>query len=217
MTAKKLILVLVCLSFVALLSEIVNFFSNSTSESSQMIISDLINISARKAQNGDLGSSLRYLALATKVNMYGNYFTYRYMPLNFSPPVAFSDEQQARTSALKYLSATVPDSRVPEDSGLGKIYYDLGLILVKNNDPSVPKYLQAAMLNNPDFPAFHAEYINYFFALGDTNTVNSSLKTCLSLPLSKILCGQYADDNIFNSRPAPVGYLNNAVVKHYLQ
>lgn len=204
--------------FLFVSSETVNFLFNSDSPSSQVLITHFIRKAVDSSKERDLNKSLRYLHNAKRINIYGEYFKYRKMGLPTSREILPIPKDEAlRNSFLEYIS-NISNNYLgnSEDSGLGKIYYDLGILTYSNNENNItPLYFESALSNNPDFPAFHAELINYYFSLGDLETTRKLLDECLRFQLSKIICNQYGDDMVKYNIPKEVGYLKDAVEAHY--
>lgn len=218
MNFKKTIFYLTLVIFVFLISEIVNYISNPTSLSSASFGKLFISRSISDAKDGKGSSALFNLSLASRINIYGEYARYRNLyPKSYSEHFIPIEDEKVLTSFSKYLSGiTEEDLKLPEDQGLGLIYYNLAVIAHKEGRSDlVPNFLRIAMYNNPEFASFHAELINYYFTVGDMNYVNIEMEYCSKFEEAKTLCGQYKDDSLRLNVAQEVGFMSKEVDRHY--
>lgn len=217
MNLKSKFLYAIIFTFVLFISEIVNFISNPTSLSSVALNNFFIRRSIYSAQNKDGNGSVKFLEIASKMNIIGEYSHYRSrLPNNYLENIELKNVD-VEIEFEKYISnLSKLDLKTGEDQGLGKIYYDLALISYSMGEKDLtPKLLKMAIYNNPEFASFHAELINYFFIENDNVNLDKSMKYCEMFEGAKTLCGQYKNDSLKSNIPQKVGYMQDEVVRHY--
>jgi hypothetical protein len=208
-------------SFILLIfiSEGLNYLTDPHSEVSVILNTFFINRSISYAKDGNFEKSIDNLFIASKINVLGEFGPYHSLsPSGNYNDIDFGDDQALKNSVLLYLGGlTKNDLNLPEDQGLGRIFYNLALISSEKNHPELTeKLLRLSMYNNPQFASFHAELINYYFSIGDNNDVGKEIDYCFQFKDSKPLCEMYSDDSIKNNKPKDIGYMRAEVERHYL-
>jgi len=221
MTKMKIFLIILGITLLFFVSEIVNYLSDPASQSSIFLNKYFIENTISDAKNGNFEKAMTELSLPSRINIYGEYDPYRnLLPADFDKALTIPNDDSLKILFTNYLgSLTASDLKNNEDQGLGRIYYNLALIAYNNGHPELtPTLLSKAIYNNPEFPEFHAELINYYFSVGKSDDVSREMNYCLKFTKgwANILCEAYRNDSIRLNIPKPVGYLHSEVEGHYI-
>jgi hypothetical protein len=163
---------------------------------------------------------MQNLSIASKINIFGEYSDYFHLrPDKDISNINFSNNPVLKEQFVQYVAnLSDADLKLPEDQGLGFVYYNLALIAWNNNNPNLTEELmRMAMYNNPQFASFHTELINVYFRIGEGVKVDEQLSYCSNFIEAKTLCGMYIDDSIRKNIPKEVGYMSSEVYRHYLK
>jgi len=103
-----------------------------------------------------------------------------------------------------------------KDYKLAQASYTLGLLAYKYNQPEVVIPLfRTAIYIDPELSHFHVELANFYFKKGDEEQTKKALDYCQKFSFPRIHCQQYIDNNLRHKVPENVGFLEEAVERHY--
>lgn len=220
MKIGKLILAACLIAFLIFASEFTNYVSNPTSPSSAAINRYFLDKSILEAKNGRLESAIKYLSIASRINIFGEYGHYRrLLPADYKNQPRFPDNGKMQTELLTYLSGLTSDDLTnAEDQGLAWIHYRMGLIAYKNNEPNLAESMfKTAIYNFPEFPSFHVELANFYFERGDVSNLAKSLEYCSRFEGSSGFCQQFKEGPLKAGTPQPVGFMELPINEHYFK
>ena len=211
----KIFLVFLAFLILIFLSETIYTLNNN----SPLLTSYYINKAQVSARNSDVDRALSYLTKAAKFNIryqarqYPNLVPSIYN-LNFSLPKTNPPLNQAYFDYIQNLDAE--SLSYSDGEGPGKIFYSLGLLAYKNNQPDlVVPLFQTAIYIDPQLSHYHIELANFYLMQGDDFRTRRELSYCLKFKNAKNHCQQYIDNNLYWNVPEEIGFLEKAVEAHY--
>lgn len=219
MKTKTILLYISAFVLLIFISEALNYFADPHSRVSSILNRYFINKSVFYSKENNYDKAIYYLLMASKANIYGEY------GVKFSQIPRFDggeidlqgDEKFKETFTLYMSSLTDNDLKLPEDQGLGRIFYTLALMASGSENLKLSEQLlKLAMYNNPRFASFHAELINYYFRSGAMNKVDQEMNYCFRFTEAKTLCEMYKGDSLLKNIPKDIGYMQKEVERHYL-
>lgn len=219
MKFKSLFLSIIAIVAIFFVSEGVNYLSQTASRSSVFLNKFFIRRAILSAKNRDFNASMFYLLSASRINIFGEYDPYRnLMPNDYTAKIVFPSDSRLEASSIDYISSVKDaDLIVPEDQGLGLIFYNLALTSYDSGYNTLSSdFLKLAMYNNPEFAPFHAELVNYYFSVGDISNMDSELDYCSKFEGSKKLCETYKNNDLLTGRARKIGFLQDVVENYYL-
>jgi len=103
-----------------------------------------------------------------------------------------------------------------KDYKLAQVSYTLGLLAYKYNQPDIVIPLfRTAIYIDPELSHFHIELANFYFKKGDEEQAKKALDYCQEFTFPGPHCQQYIDNNLRYEVPEKVGFLEEAVERHY--
>lgn len=103
-----------------------------------------------------------------------------------------------------------------KDYKLAQISYTLGLRAYERSLPGLTLlFFQTAIYINPELSHFHIELANFYFKKGDEEQTKKALDYCQEFTFPGPHCQQYIDNNLRYKVPENVGFLEEAVERHY--
>lgn len=219
MKYKKLALFICVIIFLFVGSEFVNYLSDPASSSSALLNRYYINQSISKAKETNFESSFNFLSIASNINIFGEYGRYHnLLPDDYKETTDLNTDEKLASLVLDHISNLKESDYIkPEDQGLGKIYYDLGLIAYKSNRSDLtPYFFKMAMYNNPEFASFHVELINYYLVNNLKSEVKNQLDYCFKFKNSQAMCNDYKKASIDTGVSREIGFLSDEIKKYYL-
>lgn len=96
----------------------------------------------------------------------------------------------------------------------GKLFYNLGLLAYKYNEPQLVDSLwQSAVNIAPEWSYFHIELANFYLSTDQKLKATESLGYCLKFNFPKNHCQIYLEENFYSNSPEKVGFLEKLIKK----